>query len=661
MPNRKFRLSTALTAGVGSVSLLLTGEAHSLMAVPSLLIPLGYVRSYLGRPNITQKAVAAFVFLDLALFFLDLVFVSEDTLLAVVHLTLFFQALKSFDLNTHEDHTQVHFMGLLQIILVSELTLSVWFALVLALFMVILVVSLMDGYLHSDPGTERVAFTGAAAKVSGWTLLTLVLLFILVPRTAWTGFWGKSHLKRIATTGFSDEMDFGSYGDVKTDDTVVMRVELEGPAPGELYWRGSTLDRFDGRAWTRSNTGERLLFSRDKQFVLGGQTRESLVKQTIYLEPINTRVLFGLPTSVAMEAEFMYIGLDDHRVMKLKREPRGRVRYTLWSDPNMAVDIRKPRPSDLQLPQTVGRIPDLAREVVSGIEDPQLKAMTIGKYLQGNMAYALETRRTPRGISPIEDFLFNTRQGYCEHFSTAMTLMLRSVNIPARVVTGFLGGDVNPLGNYVLVRQSDAHAWVEAYIGGRWMRFDPTPSAPPSLRSATAIYLDAVRMAWFKYVISYSSLEQRRAVRTLESGLSWISRPHLPDMTRLFSGLSRKGLTIIGFMAAALFLGWKLLLLFHRQNRSPQRSALQSYERILKRLHRAGFSKSLCETPKQFAERVARAGGPVDAIEASEIYYRIRYGGDAGLLHELDRIATRIEQQLATMRKPAPPNQEALG
>ena len=137
------------------------------MAVPSLLIPLGYVRSYLGRPNITQKAVAAFVFLDLALFFLDLVFVSEDTLLAVVHLTLFFQALKSFDLNTHEDHTQVHFMGLLQIILVSELTLSVWFALVLALFMVILVVSLMDGYLHSDPGTERVSFTGAAARVSG--------------------------------------------------------------------------------------------------------------------------------------------------------------------------------------------------------------------------------------------------------------------------------------------------------------------------------------------------------------------------------------------------------------------------------------------------------------------------------------------------------------
>ena len=655
MPNSKFRLSTALIAGVGSVSLLLTGEAHLLMAIPCLCIPLGYMRSYLGHPNITQKTVAVFVFLDLALFFLDLAVVSEDTLLAVVHLTLFFQALKSFDLNSHEDHTQVHFMGLLQIILVSELTLSVWFALVLGLFMVILVVSLMDGYLHSDLHTERVSFAGAAARVSGWTLLTLVLLFVLVPRTAWTGFWGKSHLKRIATTGFSDEMDFGSYGDVKRDDTIVMRVELEGPVPNELYWRGSTLDRFDGKAWTRSDAEERLLFSRDKRFVLTGQGRDPLVKQTIYLEPINTRVLFGLPEPVEMEAEFMYIGLDDQRVMKLKREPRGRVRYTLWSDPGTATDVRKPGASDLQLPEAIERISTLAAEVTSGIEDPLLQAMAIGQYLQGNMTYALETRRPPRGLSPIEDFLFNTRQGYCEHFSTAMTLMLRSVDIPARAVTGFLGGDVNPLGNYVLVRQSDAHAWVEAYIGNRWLRFDPTPSAPPPLRSATSIYLDAVRMAWFKYVVSFSSLEQRQAFRTIGSGLSWVSRPHLPEFSQVYSALPRKAVVFAVFLGGAILSGWGLLLVVQRRNRSTKKPALQSYERILRKLRRAGFIKSAGETPRQFAGRVVQEGGPLDAMEASEIYYRIRYGGELDLIHELDRIAARMERPTPPIRRTAPP------
>jgi len=647
MRNRNFRLSTALTAAMGSISLLLTGEVLPAMALPALLIPVGYIRSYQGRATISQRTVAVFVFIDLALFFMDLLLISADTLLAVVHLTIFFQALKSFDLNSHEDHTQVHFMGLLQIILVSELTLSVWFALVLGLFMVILVVSLMDGYLHADLETARVPFSGAALRVSAWTLVTLVGLFIIVPRTAWTGFWGKSHLKRITTTGFSDEMDFGSYGSVKTDDTVVMRVELEGPVPRELYWRGSTLDVFDGKAWSRSDSSEKLQFSRDKRFRLQAGGVENMVRQTIYLEPINTRVLFALPAAVEMEAEFRFFGLEHDRVMKLRREPRGRIRYTVWSVPELAADTRPPREAALQMPDGADRIGELTAEVTAGIDDPLGKVLAVQNYLSSNMDYALKTRRPPRGTSPIEDFLFNTRQGYCEHFSTAMTLMLRSAHIRARVVTGFLGGDINPLGNYVLVRQSDAHAWVEAYLHDEWLRFDPTPPVPPAVRPRSSIYLDAVSMAWFKYVVSYSSIEQRRAMRRIGSGLTWMTTLRLPDVRALLARLPRKSSVGVSLMALALFFVWAVYRYGPRLRLRQQghRSAIRSYDRMLRVLRRKGFQKSPYETPEQFGRRVTAAGGPEEALLASGIYYRIRYGGEEELSGELEQLASNLSRK----------------
>jgi len=629
MPTRSdrygFRLSTAFTAVVGTLALLLTGEAHPLLAWPALFIPLGYLSLHRGRDPLPRFWIGVLVGLDLLVFAADVLLISRDMLIAVLHLSIFFQALKSFDLNSLDDHTQVHFMGLLQIVIVSELTLSIWFAVLLLIFMVNLVVSLMDGYLNGDGGRERVPLLRPATPVALLTLLALVALFLAIPRTNWQGFWGRSHIRRIHTTGFSDAVDFGSFGTVKKDDTVVMRVELSGPVPFDLYWRGGTLERFDGVAWhSDEERTERIFPDREGRFRLRrARPGAAAVEQTIYLEPINTPVIFALAAPVSIEATFPLLTMDRSGVLRLPKEPRGRVRYRVRSDPRIRRDDSAPRPVHLEIPAGLSRLEDLARRAAGSHTDPRKQALALIRLLQSRYAYSLTTRRPPEGMSAVEDFLFETRRGYCEHFATALALMLRSLGTPTRIVTGFLGGERNPVGDYVLVRQSDAHAWVEAWFDGRWERLDPTPPAPLGGRSSLALLYDSLKMAWFKYVVSYSSLEQRRAVATLESAAGRIRG-------LLFHAAGRNPVLLL--LGGALLAGclWTAARLLRTLPAVLPGRRRHPYEAVLRRLARMGFPKRPGETAREHARRVVREGGPEEVPLLAETYYRDRYGGEDG-------------------------------
>ena len=118
-------------------------------------------------------------------------------------------------------------------------------------------------------------------------------------------------------------------------------------------------------------------------------------------------------------------------------------------------------------------------------------------------------------MRPVDDFLFNSKRGYCEHYASAMVLMLRTIGIPARIVTGFYGGEFNEYGGYVIVRQSNAHSWVEAAIDGRWRLFDPTPPVVERRASAIGYLLDMLRMKWNRYVVAFSASDQKEIIRTL--------------------------------------------------------------------------------------------------------------------------------------------------
>jgi len=157
----------------------------------------------------------------------------------------------------------------------------------------------------------------------------------------------------------------------------------------------------------------------------------------------------------------------------------------------------------------------LTETVTSGSNDAAEKATGIRDYLINNFKYSLETEEPDDGSSVIEHFLFNSRKGYCEHFATAMTLMLRSAGIPARLVTGYAGSRKNEYGNYYIIRQSNAHSWVEAFIKDRWKRFDPTPALTSPARLSFLLFLDLLNLNWYRYVIGFSAYDQIRITHYL--------------------------------------------------------------------------------------------------------------------------------------------------
>ncbi len=220
-----YKVVTAVLAVTGCLSLLLTGELNLLMTVSGLAIVPGYYRFLKGRVPAPKWAISALSLLALIVFLTDSLIISGDVFLAVAHLTILFQALKSFDLKEPWDHLQVYFMSLLQLIIASDLTRSLIFGVVFVVFMVLLVTAMVLSHFLKEGALGRINIRKPVLLISFFTLLVTVMIFVIIPRTS-QKFFGKGHARGIKTTGFSEKVDFGSFGDIKLDPTVVMRVEM---------------------------------------------------------------------------------------------------------------------------------------------------------------------------------------------------------------------------------------------------------------------------------------------------------------------------------------------------------------------------------------------------------------------------------------------------
>ncbi|HET8759580.1 MAG TPA: transglutaminase domain-containing protein, partial [Nitrospiria bacterium] len=258
---------------------------------------------------------------------------------------------------------------------------------------------------------------------------------------------------------------------------------------------------------------------------------------------------------------------------------------------------------------------------------------------------------------PLDVFLFDRRSGYCEHFASAMAVMLRAVGVPTRLVTGFLVQEWNAVGKYAIVRQGDAHAWVEAYLpNSGWTRFDPTPPVPPADRpwaGSAEHYLDALRTGWNRYVLDFSLRDQHAALENAEVGWSRI-RSRITAMlsasTRRLTRVSDATWLAGGLLAAAVFaLGGFLAIRRGRVAVLPSGHApVAFYHRLLRALERQGVAKPTAATPAEFAQR--HAGRPESAAairRVTERYYEVRYGRRR-LSPEERR---RVEADLATIER----------
>lgn len=414
----------------------------------------------------------------------------------------------------------------------------------------------------APPGSARIdsAYLGVLVGISALIFGSSLLVFFGFPRIG-LGFFESQDRDGQDVSGFSDSVELGSHGAIRENRRVALRVDFPDGRPPDvenLHWRTATFDYYDGRSWARRLSDQSYpLRSSNGTYDLGrylGDRMPTEAPKTIprrlrlYVEPLQTDLLPTLwPTrTVEFGRSSVRAIPGDPRTGNLLIDRYGDLSHTVPSRVGMAYtletsrrppraqlrDVDSPIPTDheslqpfLQLPGESERIGELARRITEPDQTPFAKAIAIEDHLEKEYTYTTDLPRVDEN-RPVESFLFETKRGHCEYYATATVLMLRELDVPARMVNGFLGGKWNAVGDYLAVRQGDAHSWVELYLPEYgWVPIDPTPAASlraesPSARNWISESYDALRMLWFQRVIEY---DLRTQMQLLREGREWIA------------------------------------------------------------------------------------------------------------------------------------------
>lgn len=685
---RAFHFCSLLLAAVAFTGLVLTGEIPAGLAVLGLAALAVTIARTIGGgggrlvARIAGLPASAWTVLLVAVFVsfgVDLLLMSRDILPAAVHFLILLMVVKLFHLRHRKDFLQLYAISLLELLAAAALTVDLWYAGIFIAYVFAAIWTLILYHLRNEseevhkgpspiamPVTRQFFWTTNGIAVGSFCL-TLVIFF-LIPRIG-TGFFQKNRTELIRTSGFSEKVDLGVIGAVKLDPTVVMRVEfpdVRGPVQDALYFRGAAYDTYDGRSWAnRSSTRRTLERTLDGAFLVStpqaaAVAESSGLRQEILIEALDTTVLFGASFVESIKGGFQVVQVDGVGGLSLPYQTSARFQYSVRSIPDRlresdrtAASLSYPgliRKRFLQLPDMSPRVGTLAREVAGAARAPYDMALAVERHLRQNYQYSLDVG-TSVSASPVEDFLFTRKTGYCEHYATAMVVMLRTLGIPARLVTGFLPGAWNDFGNYYSVRQQDAHAWVEVYFpGSGWVTFDPTPNVPaaaPSFFWKFGKVVDSIRLKWDRYVVQYSFRDQMAAAKSLREGgekvrtevsgfLSALTRGMASVKAWLTESASAYGWFLVGGLVAGVLVVGVVLAWSRLGNRARhadprtarQVAAIHLYERMLRILEAQGLLKPPGATPLEFMRQVAREGGEAARCVESltGLYCRVRFG-----------------------------------
>ncbi len=474
-----------------------------------------------------------------------------------------------------------------------------------------------------------------AVRYSGTVLLQalplMLLLFMLFPRIPGP-LWGLP-ARGEALSGLDDEMSPGTITRLSLSDDIAFTVRFEGALPprDQLYWRGPVLHRFDGRTWRRGWRN----YANESSYDYRGEPW----RYQVTLEPHNRHWLFtldvpgDLPRRTRLTYDFQLINRNPVTTLK---------RYSVSSYPQHRLD---PAPGphllryethlpDDRNPRSIAFASALRQQSVG---DTDLIQRTLSHFRQQAFVYTLEPLALD-GPHPVDRFLFDTREGFCEHYASAFVTLMRAAGLPARVVTGYLGGERNPLTGHVTVRQSDAHAWAEVWLGNRgWQRIDPTAAvAPWRIRTNLASAMPASEPVAGRFMRRHAWLNSLRVGFDAFNGL-WneFILGYGPDaQTALLAKLGVRDadwrmLTVvlaITLSLTAALLAW--IVLRQRPARAAD-PARRLYLRFCARLARsAGLARTPAESPENYARRcaVARPDLAVGVAGITESYLAARYG-----------------------------------
>lgn len=549
--------------------------------------------------------------------------------------------LKLIEMRTLRDAMLIIFIGYFLVASVFLFSQSI----LIAIYLVAVVLMLTTGLIvlnhpAADSGSLKEHLRTATVMLAQGMPLML-LLFVLFPRFD-SPLWFMPEDKSTAKTGLSDSMTMGNITSLVESEEVAFRVRFEGKIPdaSKLYWRTMVLWQTDGKQWERRKISYRTLAVPPKLEVSGSNS----VRYEISLEATQQRWLPVLdrPNRRPLGVEGKLLLTPDYQFYLFK-DLKKLAQYSLES----IVDYRDTRlekwarEAGLQLPE--GANPQAIRLAQQwrgeGLSDRQMVNHALNHFRDEPFWYS----RTPPalGDNPVDQFLFESRRGFCEHYAASFVTLMRAAGIPARVVVGYQGGELNPLGplgEYLIIRQSDAHAWSEVWLDAQgWVRVDPTAMIPASRIEAAGDSLrfeslgpppitmeqmawlvegwrnlrnswDAANNAWNYWVVGFDSRRQSELFKQL--------------------GLDGVNLKYVGFVilaVTALLLTLVALLLFYRRGRIDPVVAL--YQDFCRRFNKMGIVYRESETPEQFAHRVlAKRTDLAQSLQPIiELYYRLRY------------------------------------
>jgi protein-glutamine gamma-glutamyltransferase len=497
----------------------------------------------------------------------------------------------------------------------------------------------------------------AALRLAGAALLfalpLAVLLFLFFPRLP-GAFWAIPRGAE-ATTGLSDTMSPGSIVKLVADYEPAFRVQFASaaPPPEERYWRGPVLHDFDGHTWRR---GSLAFHPREHLQYLGTPYR-----YRVALQPTRQNWWFALDTPAQSPANNVHLTYDNQL---LSAEPvREPVSFDALSylrtrslEPLSASSRREDTAPPRNNPRSLALAQTLRRRAGS---DAEFVAATLEYLRRGGFVYSL----TPEllGADAVDDFLFNTRNGFCGHYASAFVALMRAAGVPAHVVTGYLGGEWNPVGSYFVVRQSDAHAWAEVWLEGRgWTRFDPTAViAPERLRRGVLDLLPEALTTRERLLRSAEWLT--RLLQQWDAANAWWSdhvvKFDYPAQLDLLGrlGIRSPDVYYLGWAFMLALLGWLAFIAWHigRAARPPPPDTLaRAYVRLCHKLERLGTPRAPHQGPMSYAETVsARLPDLAERAQALlERYAKLRYGPPEGT--GLDAEIEEFRRAVARLRPP---------
>jgi transglutaminase-like putative cysteine protease len=594
---------------------------------------LGLVFSGHGLPGTAVRVVAAAACTAGVVAEYDTVFGRD----AGVALLVLFLGLKLMEMRARRDLFVVIFLCFFLLLTGFFYSQSLASALVTAAA----VLALLTAMLTMQFG-RREAGIGRRLRMAGVLLLQALpiaaVLFVLFPRLGGP-LWGMPADAHAARTGMSDTMSPGQISQLARSEDVAFRVQFEtgAPPPSARYWRGPTLGHFDGSTW-RPVRREPGTATRPQAAV---PPAGEPVRYRTTLEPHARRWLFALDVPVGLpRAPGLVASLGAEFDVVAAEPVVGRIRFDAVSRPDASIGLNETRLSLqgwLQLPPGRNRrtLEMAARWRADETDDARLVERALAMFRTDAFRYTMSP--PPLEDEPVDRFLFETRAGFCEHYASAFVVLMRALDVPARVVTGYQGGERNPADDYWIVRQSDAHAWAEVWLVGRgWVRVDPTAAVAPERIERGARLLDPLRAADGTGLPGLSDIGLLRRLRySLDSiAHSWNQWVLSYDRSRQQALLARLGLDaadpreLAGALAATLALvigGIALATLRPRRARDPVERA---YAEFCERLAAIGTPRQRDETASRYLHRVDRLLSPQEAALARDIvasYNRLRY------------------------------------